>query len=421
MINYQDKDIRSLLMQGGFGIEKESLRIHRDGSFSHSPHPFPDDRHIVRDFCENQLEINTGVSKSPAWAVRELAAHEEKAEKKLAGLCPEEILWPFSNPPYIKDASDIPVARFEGSCHEKTLYRNYLSRMYGKYKMTFCGIHVNYSLGEDLLEWDFALSGEEDFEDYRNGIYLGLARNLMENGWIVNVLLSASPLLDQSFLTRGKMGGTDFLGMASVRCSELGYWNHFVPTFDYTSIRTYTDSIRAYIREGLLSSQTELYYPIRLKSRGENSLDELDRTGVDHVEMRNIDLNPFAYGGLDPRDMEFLHLLFVYDACLEPEEAAREWQIKTVLNFKNAARFDIDGAFVMLRSREVVSVRTAALNLLQRMQRFFEDLGMGKEEIFDYQLNKILIPGNRYAERVRALFSENYVEEALRWMREKEE
>ena len=124
MINYQDKDIRSLLMQGGFGIEKESLRIHRDGSFSHSPHPFPDDRHIVRDFCENQLEINTGVSKSPARAVRELAAHEEKAEKKLAGLCPEEILWPFSNPPYIKDASDIPVARFEGSCHEKTLYRN---------------------------------------------------------------------------------------------------------------------------------------------------------------------------------------------------------------------------------------------------------------------------------------------------------
>jgi glutamate--cysteine ligase len=287
--------------------------------------------------------------------------------------------------------------------------------------MTFCGIHVNFSLSEDLLREDFALSEEKDYESYRNGIYLGMARNLMENGWIANVLLSASPLLDRSFLTKGLQGGADFLGMASIRCSELGYWNHFVPTFDFSSLQGYAESIRSYIREGLLISHTELYYPIRIKSRGENSLEELVRTGVDHLELRCVDLNPFAFGGLDLKDLKFLHLLFVYDACLEPVEASREWQIKTVMNFKNASRYDIDGVFLMRRDREVVSVRQASLALLSEMKSFFDSLGIDTEEIMDYQLSKLLVPGNRYAERVRAMFSDAFVEKGLQWMKEKED
>ena len=420
MIHFKKRKIKSLLMKGGFGLEKEALRILEDGTFSHSPHPFPGHPKMVRDFCENQLEINTGVSDTPEEAVEELEAFERLAREKLLTLETAERLWPFSNPPYIRNEEDIPVARFEGAFCEKTRYRNYLARNYGRTKMTFCGIHVNFSLSEDLLREDFAFSGEKDYESYRNGIYLGMARNLMENGWIANVLLSASPLLDRSFLTKGLRGGADFLGMASIRCSELGYWNHFVPTFDFASLQGYAESIRSYIREGLLTSHTELYYPIRIKSRGENSLDELVRTGVDHLELRCVDLNPFAFGGLDIRDLKFLHLLFVYDACLEPVPASREWQIKTVMNFKNAARYDIDGTFLMRRDREVVSVREASLGLLRDMQIFFDGLGIDTEKIMDYQLSKLLVPGNRYAERVRAMFSDDFVEKGLKWMKEKE-
>lgn len=420
MIHFKKRKIRSLLMKGGFGLEKEALRILEDGTFSHSPHPFPGHPKMVRDFCENQLEINTGVSDTPEEAVEELEGFERLAREKLLTLETAERLWPFSNPPYIRNEEDIPVAHFEGAFCEKTRYRNYLARNYGRTKMTFCGIHVNFSLSEDLLREDFAFSGEKDYESYRNGIYLGMARNLMENGWIANVLLSASPLLDRSFLTKGLQGGADFLGMASIRCSELGYWNHFVPTFDFSSLQGYAESIRSYIREGLLTSHTELYYPIRIKSRGENSLDELVRTGVDHLELRCVDLNPFAFGGLDIRDLKFLHLLFVYDACLEPVPSSREWQIKTVMNFKNAARYDIDGTFLMRRDRETVSVREASLGLLRDMQIFFDGLGIHTEEIMDYQLSKLLVPGNRYAERVRAMFSDDFVEKGLKWMKEKE-
>lgn len=421
MIHFKKRNIKPLLMKGGFGLEKEALRILEDGTFSHSPHPFPGHPGMVRDFCENQLEINTGVSGTPEEALEELQTLERMAREKLSALERAELLWPFSNPPYIKNEEDIPVARFEGVLREKTRYRNYLARNYGRSKMTFCGIHVNFSLSEDLLREDFALSGERDYESYRNGIYLGAARNLMENGWITNVLLSASPLLDRSFLTKGLQGGSDFLGMASIRCSELGYWNHFVPTFDFSSLQGYAESIRSYIREGLLTSQTELYYPIRLKSRGENSLDELVRTGVDHLELRCVDLNPFAFGGLDLRDLKFLHLLFVYDFCLEPVPSSREWQIKTVMNFKNASRYDIDGTFLMRRDREVVSVREASLALLSEMKSFFKSLGIDTEEIMDYQLAKLLVPGNRYAERVRAMFSDAFVEKGLQWIKEKKD
>ncbi|MDY6376129.1 MAG: hypothetical protein SPL69_08480, partial [Succinivibrionaceae bacterium] len=73
MLHIEDKGVRDLLLTGNFGLEKESLRITEDGHLSHAPHPFSqDDKQIVRDFCENQTEINTGVSKSADGVLAEL-------------------------------------------------------------------------------------------------------------------------------------------------------------------------------------------------------------------------------------------------------------------------------------------------------------------------------------------------------------
>ena len=59
MFHIENDIVRSLLLKGNFGLEKESLRITRDGNFALSLHPFPDNKNIVYDFCENQTEINT--------------------------------------------------------------------------------------------------------------------------------------------------------------------------------------------------------------------------------------------------------------------------------------------------------------------------------------------------------------------------
>ncbi|MCD8335671.1 MAG: glutamate--cysteine ligase [Lachnospiraceae bacterium] len=145
MLRIDTSELKKLLLSGNFGLEKEGLRVDEQGFLSHSPHPFPDDPYIVRDFCENQTEINTSVQPGVRQALKELEEHTGRIWRTLAQLSPREYLWPFSNPPYIRSERDIPIAQFGGSETGKTTYREHLSERYGRYKMTFCGIHFNYS------------------------------------------------------------------------------------------------------------------------------------------------------------------------------------------------------------------------------------------------------------------------------------
>ena len=156
MLHIENEFIKKHILYGNFALEKESLRIFEDGTFAHRLHPFPKDRHIVKDFCENQTEINTSVHASIEETLEELEFHNQRICQKLWSLPEKEYLWPFSNPPYIENQRDIPVAVFEGREVSKTAYRDYLSHKYGRYKMTFSGIHVNFSFSEDLLLADFA-------------------------------------------------------------------------------------------------------------------------------------------------------------------------------------------------------------------------------------------------------------------------
>ena len=275
MFHINDDSVRSQLLNGNFGLEKESLRITTDGSFALSLHPFPDNKNIVYDFCENQTEINTDVAASAQEAERLLIFHTYQIHKKLVTMDVPEYLWPFSNPPFIRNEHDIPIAHDAKKAGYSKSYREYLADRYGRYKMSLSGIHVNFSFSDALLRADFALSEMDEFEEYKNKVYLDLAAGLAVYGWIVTALTAASPLLDGSYFERGKKGITTFNGLASTRCSELGYWNYFVPAFDYSNIRAYAASIRHFVDSGLIVSPTELYYPIRLKSMERTILTDL--------------------------------------------------------------------------------------------------------------------------------------------------
>ena len=122
------------LLTGEFGLERETLRVTGDGHMAHTPHPFPNDPNIVKDFCENQTEINTGVHTSAEAVIDELAEHTQRLIKALEER--GERLWLYSNPPRIKNVDDIPVAIYEGDQSSKHSYRLYLAEKYGKYKMT---------------------------------------------------------------------------------------------------------------------------------------------------------------------------------------------------------------------------------------------------------------------------------------------
>ena len=109
MLHIENEYIREHLLDGAFGIEMESLRVVGDGMLSQTAHPFPGDAHIVRDFSENQTEINTGVNESIEAAIEELERHTRRIQEKLKTLPEPELLWPFSNPPYIGGETDVPI------------------------------------------------------------------------------------------------------------------------------------------------------------------------------------------------------------------------------------------------------------------------------------------------------------------------
>lgn len=412
MIHSQDGAIRHVLLNGNFGLEREMLRVTEDGRMSCSPHPFPGNNRIVRDFCENQTEINTSVHDSVSGAMDELRELDAALRTGLDALCEKELLWPFSNPPYIGDEADIPIAEFSGEQRRKTVYRDYLSGKYGRYKMTFCGIHMNFSFPDELLRAERGIAGG-DYREVKNRVYLDLAAGLAEYGWLLTVLTAASPVLDGSFFEQGVRGETVFSGMSSYRCSENGYWNDFVPVLDYSGLDAYARSIRAYIEEGWLNSPSELYFPVRLKSEGINDLDVLTEKGVSHIELRMFDLNPLLPWGLDERDVRFAHLFIVWTASRQPVILSAKDQIRAAANFKRAARYDIDTVSYVNRHGVSVPMRKAGIIIMEQMKEFYAGSGAQVSDVIDFELDKLLDRTKSYAYIVRQRYGDDFARKAL--------
>lgn len=408
-LHCEDPFIREHMKDGRTGLELESHRITTMGGLAQTPHPFPGSEYIDRDFSEAQMEINTPPAKSPAKALGFLEKQLGLVHRKLSKR--GELLWPFSNPPIIIDEDDIPVAKYEGEQLPSYHYRLYLAERYGKYKMTYSGIHFNYSFSEELLRRNFEIEEggpDEDFGGYRDRFYLKLAEKALAYSWVVVSLLAASPVVDNSFYEQGKWGTSIFTGFSSLRCSEFGYWNPFLPILSYDSIEEYAASIEKYLDDGLLIQARELYYPVRIKPPGKYTLGALREKGISHIELRQIDLNPFVRSGADIRDFEFLKLLLIWLASSDMAPLSPQDQMQALQNHKAAAAYDPDIARIMLRGREADSLRSYLKEILGEMKTFYADdreaLG-----ILDYQQLKVTDDRTRYARRVRDEFGDDYI------------
>lgn len=413
--NFSNQNIRNNIYKGRFGIEKESLRVNKDGFLSHTAHPFGNNPHIDRDFCENQIEIVTDVCDNTSSVFNQLSELHNTVVQKLKSLeTGSEILWLFSNPPYVKGESDIPIANFKGSLRGKEMYRKYLAEKYGKKKMLFSGIHFNFSFDDELIEYSFKDSKAKSFVEYKNKLYIELAKKMTKYSWLIVYLTAASPIMDGSFFDDSAIGKDVVTPFSSARCSEIGYWNEFIPILNYENLKGYVDSIQHYIDDGLLKSASELYYPIRLKPQGANSIENLKKSGINHIELRMLDLNPLSPVGIFKEDMDFLHMLIIYLTSLDDENFSKSEQISAVKNVKQAAKYDDENTFISLDG-EKTSLKSAALNVLCKMQAFFQKYEQNNAlNIINYQKNKIIDKSKRYVEIIRKDYSENYVKNGLR-------
>ena len=133
---FQKPELRQLLLSSSIGLEKENIRVHEDGNFVLTPHPFGNKaKHpfILTDFAECQVEIGTEVCANPDQVYDQLENLHDIVTTTIAVENEErEYLWPMSNPPLIADEDLIPVAKFEGDAKSKETYREYLAGKYGK-------------------------------------------------------------------------------------------------------------------------------------------------------------------------------------------------------------------------------------------------------------------------------------------------
>ena len=219
---------------GRFGLEKESLRVSQS-TISTKPHQESMGsslchRHITTDFSEAQLELITPplIDKKTGLIFLENIHHfvSHKIE--------DEIMWPFSMPPFIQSNQDIPIASYGSSnlALFKTTYRNGLSHRYGRTMQAISGIHFNYSLPEQLWKSLVFSVGETSSKEVRANIYFRTLRNLHRMNWLILYLFGASPIVTKNFLSNKNKGfkkldnQTYYLPYAtSMRMSDLGYQN----------------------------------------------------------------------------------------------------------------------------------------------------------------------------------------------------
>ena len=302
----------SPILQANFGIERESLRVNRQGKLAHTPHPswlgarsfHP---YIQTDFCEFQMELITPVAKSTTEARRFLGAITDVAGRSISK---DELLWPLSMPPRI-NAQEIQVAQLENEFER--YYRNYLAEKYGTKLQAISGIHYNMELGKDLVEALFQESDQIDIIAFKNALYLKLAQNYLRYRWVITYLFGAAPVAEQGFFDQEVPEL-----VRSFRNSDHGYVNKEEIQVSFASLEDYVSAIENYIEQGDLIAEKEFYSAVRFRGQKVNR-SFLDK-GITYLEFRNFDLNPFERIGISQDTMDTVHLLLLAFLWLDAPE-----------------------------------------------------------------------------------------------------
>lgn len=341
------------------GIERETLRVNRDGSLAQTPHPqvlgsaltHP---LITTDFSESLLEFITPASADLQQTLAQLSDIHRFTIKHLQ----QERLWPASMPCYITDQHQIPLAQYGSSNvgKMKTLYRQGLKNRYGSMMQAISGVHFNFSLPQSFWQaYQPLLGNTGSLQDFISEQYLALIRNYKRYAWLIVYLFGASPAMCQSFLegrqsrySFQKLGkGTLYLPYAtSLRMSDLGYTNsaqsslnitynnlpeyiaglHAAvtqPSAEYQSIGVKVDGEFQQLNSNVLQIENEFYSTIRPKrttESGERPTCALAKRGVEYIEVRALDVNPFSSIGITAEQMRFLDIFLVY--CLLEDSPA---------------------------------------------------------------------------------------------------
>ena len=397
-----NSDAIDILPSGSFGIEKESLRVsqstistklHQASMGSPLCH-----RYITTDFSEAQLELIT----PPVVDKKKGLIFLENIHHFVSHNIDDEIIWPLSMPPLIQSDEDIPIASYGSSNLGlfKTTYRNGLSHRYGRTMQAISGIHFNYSLPEEI--WETSLFDREKTvsKNLKGAIYFRTLRNLHRMNWLILYFLGASPVVTKNFLKNNHSGFQKLNNHAyylpfatSLRMSDLGYQNinqskvaislnslqQYIFDLkqatakecdDFKKINQETTEEYAQINSNILQIEDEYYAVSRPKSSGisnQRLITKLNDTGVDYIEFRSLDLNPFQRIGIDLDTVHFLEVFLIY-CTLNPSPPITDVEIEEIKqNDLLVATRGREPGLNLINNRKKISLSNWANQILDEM------------------------------------------------------
>ncbi len=342
---------RPLLAGGLRGIERETLRVDGAGHLAASGHPAPlgsalTHPQITTDYAEALLEFITPAEHDIATTLDKLDDIHRFAYSRLG----DELLWSQSMPSQLPAEPEIQIAWYGKSNLGmlKHVYRRGLALRYGKAMQCIAGIHYNYSLDERLWR---VLAADADSQAtpkaFQSESYLATIRNFRRYSWLLMYLFGASPALSAGFLRgaphklQALSDDTLYLPYAtSLRMSDLGYQNdaqsglrpHENSLDDYVAaltkavnqayppyaeLGTKKDGEWIQLSTNVLQIENEYYSTIRPKRvirTGERPIQALCLRGVQYIEVRCMDVDPFEPVGISLETGRFLDAFLLFCA-----------------------------------------------------------------------------------------------------------
>jgi len=424
-----DDELGQLFTNIGRGVEKEGLRITPEAGVAQSHHPEAlgstlTHHSITTDYSEALLEFITPVHKQ----IDDTIAYLSNLHAFTLANVGDEAIWPGSMPCVLQGDESIPIADY-GSSNVgmlKHVYRQGLAVRYGRIMQSIAGIHYNFSLCDGFWQtyqakFNAAKSppSELNLQDFKSAHYFSLIRNFRRYSWLLHYLFGASPVLDESFLNGRKASehGLQKLGertwglpyATSLRMSDLGYQNSaqqdlhisydslddYVRTLSEAIKKPHADYQQAGIMRGdiyqqlntnILQIENEYYSDIRPKrvtNSGEKPVAALRDRGVEYIEVRILDINPFVSEGISSQQIRFLDAFLLYCLFSQCPMESDTRCTETRNNQTNIIQLGRDPNLTLERDGQRVPLKEAASELLDEIMQIATILDKA-HDTFDY-------------------------------------
>lgn len=397
----QNQLVHSFL-NGNYGLEKEGLRTTYPADLAMSDHPESlgnreMNPHINTDYGEAQPEIITPplapYSNAHNWL-------QTLSSVLITSLPEDEYMWPFSVPCHLPDEDQIRIS--ETTNPELKAYRLYTAAKYGKKRQLINGIHINYSFDSAFLNALFAVQNEfNTLEALQNELYLKLASNFLRYQWLLVYLFGATPIAEDDFFDAPFFEGKERPRepMRSLRNSPFGFTNDPQVVVRYDSVAHYAADLQKHVVAGLLRKEREYYGAVRLRGVIKATESLLER-GVQYLEVRTFDNNPFQVSGLSIESLQFVHLFFLTMLTLEESADA------TGTEMGNRLAKEVASEHPFAQTKQYEEGRW----LFKQMKEMLEELDLPRDlvEFVDEMAKQLEHPEETVAGRIVQKFEEGY-------------